>query len=85
MTLMLGQGLNSLDYKEHIDYDVVVSTNPAFNKAIVRINVFKHHRQVRDQSAPPLQHNGQMCPRRSKHLSSKPLPPEPALLNMTDH
>ena len=40
------QGLNSLDYKEHIDYDVVISTNPAFNKAIVRINVFRHHRQA---------------------------------------
>ena len=41
------QGLNALEYKEHMDYDVVVSTNPAFNKAIVRINVYRHHRQVR--------------------------------------
>ena len=41
------QGLGALDYKEHLDYDVVVSTNPAFNKAIVRINVYKHHRQAR--------------------------------------
>ena len=41
------QGLDCLDYKEHIDYDIVTSTNPAFNKAIVRINVFRQHRQVR--------------------------------------
>lgn len=40
------QGLDSLDYKEHIDYDLVESTNPAFGKAIVRVNVFRHHRQV---------------------------------------
>lgn len=32
--------------KEHIDYDLVESTNPAFNKAIVRVNIFKQHRQT---------------------------------------
>lgn len=40
------QGLDALEYKEHIDYDIVASTNPAFNKAIIRLNVFRHHRQV---------------------------------------
>ena len=40
------QGLDGLDYKEHIDYDLVESTNPAFGKAIVRVNVFRNHRQV---------------------------------------
>lgn len=40
------KGLDQLDYKEHLDYDLVESTNPAFAKAIVRVNVFKHHRQV---------------------------------------
>ena len=40
------QGLDALDFKEHIDYDLVESTNPAFNKAIVRINVFRNHRQA---------------------------------------
>ena len=40
------KGLDSLDYKEHIDYDLVESTNPAFQKAIVRVNVFRSHRQV---------------------------------------
>ncbi len=40
------QGLDSLGYKEHLDYDLVESTNPAFNKAVVRVNVFRSHRQV---------------------------------------
>lgn len=40
------KGLDQLDYKEHLDYDLVESTNPAFAKAIVRVNVFKNHRQV---------------------------------------
>jgi len=46
------QGLDGMDYKEHIDYDIVASTNPAFGKAIVRVNVYKNHRQV--ESAPVL-------------------------------
>lgn len=40
------QGLDALDYKEHMDYDLVESTNPAFGKAIVRVNVFRQHRQT---------------------------------------
>ena len=40
------QGLDALGYSEHIDYDLVESTNPAFQKAIVRVNVFRDHRQV---------------------------------------
>ena len=32
--------------QEHIDYDLVESTNPAFGKAIVRVNVFRQHRQT---------------------------------------
>ncbi|KAK9786287.1 hypothetical protein WJX73_003109 [Symbiochloris irregularis] len=40
------KGLDALDYKEHIDYDIVTSTNPAFNKAIIRLNIFRHHRQT---------------------------------------
>ncbi|CAM9996430.1 unnamed protein product, partial [Ectocarpus sp. 13 AM-2016] len=31
---------------EHLDYEVIQSTNPAFNRAVVRINVFKDHRQT---------------------------------------
>ena len=32
--------------QEHIDYEVIQSTNPSFNKAVVRINVFRLHRQT---------------------------------------
>ncbi|GIL51445.1 hypothetical protein Vafri_7426 [Volvox africanus] len=40
------KGLDALDYKEHIDYDLVESTNPSFGKAIVRVNLFRNHRQT---------------------------------------
>lgn len=40
------KGFESLEYKEHLDYDVVKSSNPEFKKAIVRINIYKHHRQT---------------------------------------
>ena len=40
------QGLDALGYAEHVDYDLVESTNPAFQNAIVRVNVFRDHRQV---------------------------------------
>ncbi|KAK2080542.1 hypothetical protein QBZ16_000395 [Prototheca wickerhamii] len=40
------KGLDALDFKEHLDYDLVESTNPAFGKAIVRVNVFRTHRQT---------------------------------------
>ncbi|CAN1842412.1 RNA cytidine acetyltransferase 1 [Linum perenne] len=32
--------------QEHIDYDVVKSTNPDFKKAIIRINIYRQHRQT---------------------------------------
>ena len=40
------QGLDAMVYKEHIDYDLKESTNPAFGKAIVRVNIYRQHRQV---------------------------------------
>ncbi|XP_021758990.1 RNA cytidine acetyltransferase 1-like [Chenopodium quinoa] len=40
------KGFDSLEYKEHMDYDVVKSSNPDFKKAIVRINIYKQHRQT---------------------------------------
>ena len=42
------KGLEALGYTEHVDYDLVQSTNPDFNKAIVRINVHRinGHRQT---------------------------------------
>lgn len=40
------KGLDALGYEEHLDYDIAQSTNPDFNKAIVRVNVFRDHRQT---------------------------------------
>lgn len=33
------KGLDALDYREHEDYDILQSTNPDFNNAIVRVNI----------------------------------------------
>ena len=41
------KGLDAMGYKEHLDYDLMESTNPDFGKAIVRVNIYKSHRQVR--------------------------------------
>lgn len=40
------KGLDVLHYQEHLDYEIVQSLNPEFNKAVVRVNVFKEHRQT---------------------------------------
>lgn len=32
--------------QEHMDYEIIQSTNPDFNKAIVRVNIFREHRQT---------------------------------------
>ncbi|PRP80602.1 hypothetical protein PROFUN_11545 [Planoprotostelium fungivorum] len=40
------KGLEAVGMKEHTDYEIVQSTNPDFNKAIVRVNFFREHRQT---------------------------------------
>jgi N-acetyltransferase 10 len=40
------KGFDALEYTEHMDYDIIQSTNPNFNKAIVRVNIFRQHRQT---------------------------------------
>ncbi|KAL1971782.1 hypothetical protein VTN31DRAFT_1870 [Thermomyces dupontii] len=40
------KGFDALGYLDHVDYTILQSTNPAFNKAIVRVNVHRHHRQT---------------------------------------
>ncbi|XP_031340043.1 RNA cytidine acetyltransferase isoform X2 [Photinus pyralis] len=40
------KGFDALEYQEHLDYSLVQSTNPEFNKAIVRVNIFRDHRQT---------------------------------------
>ncbi|XP_050531517.1 RNA cytidine acetyltransferase isoform X2 [Daktulosphaira vitifoliae] len=39
-------GFDALGYQEHLDYGIVRSTNPEDNKALVRVNVFRDHRQT---------------------------------------
>ncbi|CAM9579055.1 unnamed protein product [Scytosiphon promiscuus] len=40
------KGFDLLHFSEHLDYEVIQSTNPDFHRAVVRINVFKDHRQT---------------------------------------
>ncbi|XP_006663862.1 RNA cytidine acetyltransferase 1-like [Oryza brachyantha] len=40
------KGMNALEYKEHLHYDVVKSADPEFKKATIQINVYKQHRQT---------------------------------------
>lgn len=40
------KGFDALDYSDHADYTILQSTNPEFNKAIVRVNVHRQHRQT---------------------------------------
>jgi N-acetyltransferase 10 len=40
------KALEALGYIEHEDYDVIQSTNPDFKKVVVRINIFRGHRQT---------------------------------------
>lgn len=50
------KALDALGYEEHTDYDVVQSTNPEFKKAIVRVNVFRGHRQTIQYISPEDSH-----------------------------
>lgn len=40
------KGFDALGYADHADYSIIQSTNPDFNKAIVRVNVHRQHRQT---------------------------------------
>ncbi|PVD33452.1 hypothetical protein C0Q70_04708 [Pomacea canaliculata] len=40
------KGFDALDYQEHLDYEIIQSTNAEFNKAVVRVNIFRDHRQT---------------------------------------
>lgn len=40
------KGMNALEYKEHLHYDVVKSSDPSLRKATIQINVHKQHRQT---------------------------------------
>ncbi|EGC37654.1 hypothetical protein DICPUDRAFT_149730 [Dictyostelium purpureum] len=40
------KGFDSMEYVEHVDYELVKSTNPEFHDAIIRVNIFRTHRQT---------------------------------------
>ncbi|XP_040574778.1 RNA cytidine acetyltransferase [Lepeophtheirus salmonis] len=40
------KGFDAMGYEEHTDYELIKSTNPEFSNAVVRVNVFKDHRQT---------------------------------------
>ncbi|CAH0515909.1 unnamed protein product [Peronospora belbahrii] len=40
------KGFDALKYKEHLDYEIIQSTNREFNHAVVRVNIFREHRQT---------------------------------------
>lgn len=46
------KGFDALGYQEHLDYDIIQSTNPAFNKAIVRVDIKREHRQTIQYISP---------------------------------
>lgn len=39
-------GFDALQYSEHEDYSITQSSNPEFNKAVVRVDIFHDHRQT---------------------------------------
>ena len=40
------KGFDALKYMDHVDYSIFQSSNPDFNKAIVRVNIHRQHRQT---------------------------------------
>ena len=40
------KGMDVLGYEKNLDYDIAQSTNPDFNKAFVRVNIFKQHHEI---------------------------------------
>jgi N-acetyltransferase 10 len=40
------KGLSVLNYKEHSDYEIFQSTNPDFGDCVVKINIYRDHRQT---------------------------------------
>ena len=46
------RGFTALEYKEHIDFDVITSTAAEHNHAVVRVNVYHSHRQTVQYIAP---------------------------------
>jgi N-acetyltransferase 10 len=43
---MLFRGFDALGYQEHIDYEIVQATTAEMKNSVVRVNVFRQHRQT---------------------------------------
>lgn len=46
------KAFDALGYTEHMDYDIIQSTNPSFNKSVVRVDVKRDHRQIIQYISP---------------------------------
>ncbi|KAL0584748.1 hypothetical protein ABG067_005486 [Albugo candida] len=46
------KGFDGLKYKEHLDYEILQSTNPDFHHAVIRVNIFREHRQTIQYISP---------------------------------
>ncbi|CAL2029115.1 unnamed protein product [Caenorhabditis brenneri] len=46
------KGFDALDYQEHTDYELIQSANPDFKNCLVRINVFREHKQTIQYISP---------------------------------
>ncbi|CAL4185238.1 unnamed protein product, partial [Meganyctiphanes norvegica] len=46
------KGLGELGYEEHMNYQVLRSSDPQFNKCVMRITLYREHRQVIQYIAP---------------------------------
>lgn len=46
------KGFDALDYQEHTDYELIQSANPEFKNCLVRINVFREHKQTIQYISP---------------------------------
>jgi N-acetyltransferase 10 len=45
-------GFDAMEFQEHTDYEIIQSTDPAMSGVIVRVNIFRNHRQTVQYVAP---------------------------------
>lgn len=45
-------GFDALEFQEHTDYEIIQSTDPALSGVIVRVNIFRNHRQTVQYISP---------------------------------
>ena len=68
------KGFDAMDYQEHLDYELIQSTNPEFNKAVVRVNVFKEHRQTIQVGGDSLDYQEVCRKRQGSRIAHRKLP-----------